>query len=90
MKYIELGKAVEAVNGAWKFEVESPDNYRDIAVETLKLLPSVEVVRCRECKHRKYGNYSKEYYCEYDAIVPYERKRNAKDSDWFCADGEKE
>lgn len=50
----------------------------------------VEVVRCRECKHRKYGNYSKEYYCEYDAIVPYERKRNANDREWFCADGEKE
>ena len=48
-KYIELGKAIEAVNGAFKFEVESPDNYREIAVETLKLLPSVEVVRCREC-----------------------------------------
>lgn len=49
MKYIELDKAIEAVNGAFKFEVEKAENYRDIAVETLKLLPSVKVVRCREC-----------------------------------------
>lgn len=48
--YIELEKAIEAVKGAFAFEVESPDNYREIAVETLKLLPSLEVVRCKDCE----------------------------------------
>lgn len=81
-KYIELGKAVEAVNGAWKFEVESPDNYRDIAVETLKLLPSVEVVRCRECRYREKEQPGM-IYCP-NTVGGW------VDEDWFCAGGEKE
>lgn len=91
--YIELDKAIEAVNGAFEFEVETPDNYRDIAVETLKLLPSVEVVkrvsrrpsddmvkavRCKDCKHA-------------DLFYPYCTIWEAAiDGDGYCYKGEKE
>lgn len=39
----------------------------------------VEVVRCRECKH--YIEREDGYICANDYLY--------KDSDWFCADGEK-
>lgn len=42
-RYIDADKAIEAVRGAFEFEVETPDNYKDIAVETLKLLTAVDV-----------------------------------------------
>ena len=77
-KYIEADKAIGAVNGAFKFEVERAENYRDIAVETLKLLPSVEVVRCKDCKHT-------------DLFYPYCTIWEAAiDGDGYCYKGEKE
>lgn len=49
----------------------------------------VEVVRCKECKHREYDDFMKEFVCDLDAADPYERSRCAEDDEWFCADGAK-
>lgn len=56
----------------------------------------VEVVRCKDCKHRKaYKHYCEKGYmnikavCDLDSADPYELSRNAEDDDWFCADGER-
>lgn len=48
-----------------------------------------EVVRCKECKHREYDDFMKEYVCDLDAADPYERSRCAEDDEWFCKDGER-
>lgn len=101
-KYIELEKAIEAVKGAFKFEVESPANYRDIAVETLKLLPSADVVKrvyrgrrpsddlveVVRCKECKHNIQG---YCEYwGDRFHYWEECDLIDEDGFCHKGEKE
>lgn len=56
----------------------------------------VEVVRCRDCKHRivnknagKRGYMSLAAMCDLDTGDIFELGRNAEDPDWFCADGER-
>lgn len=65
----------------------------------LKDIPAaevVEVVRCRECKHRIVNeHYGEKGYlklkamCELDTGDPFELARDAGNDDWFCADGER-
>lgn len=59
-------------------------------VEAVPAADVVEVVRCRECKHREYDDFMKELVCDLDAADPYERSRCAEDDEWFCKDGERE
>lgn len=47
----------------------------------------VEVVRCKDCKHRVFEDGS--YVCDLDTWDFHELGRNAEDDNWFCADGEK-
>jgi len=69
----------------------------DRAVENVsKTSERVEVVRCRDCKHRivnenagKKGYMSLDAMCDLDTGDIYELGRNAEDPDWFCADGER-
>ena len=56
----------------------------------------VEVVRCRDCKHRivnkhfgEKGYLHLKSMCNLDTGDPFELGRNAWDDDWFCADGER-
>ncbi len=49
----------------------------------------VEVVWCKECKHREYDDFMKEFVCDLDAADPYEMSRCAEDDEWFCKDGER-
>lgn len=56
----------------------------------------VEVVRCKDCKHRRLNeHYGEKGYlrikamCELDTGDPFELSRCAEDDDWFCADGER-
>lgn len=73
--------------------------YDVVQVETLEALPSVdavEVVRCKDCKHRWVNeHYGEKGYmkikamCSLDTDDPFELGRNAYDDDWFCADGER-
>lgn len=57
----------------------------------------MEIVRCKDCKHRIVNkNYGKKEslnikaMCELDTGDPFELGRNAEDDEWFCADGEVE
>ena len=42
--------------------------------------PSIDIVRCRECKHGKYREDHDDYLCCDDGI-------SVHDADWFCAGG---
>ena len=66
--------------------------YREIfaLVEAAPVADVVEVVRCKDCKHRKYDDFMKELVCDLDAADPYERSRCVEDDGWFCKDGERE
>lgn len=46
----------------------------------------VEVVRCKDCKHRIKGPIG--YECEFDTGDQYALGRNADNDEWYCADGE--
>ena len=56
----------------------------------------VEVVRCKDCKHRIVNeHYGEKGYmklkaiCDKDTGDPFELGRNAEDDEWFCADAER-
>ena len=54
----------------------------------LKDAPSIDIVRCKECKHReKYPCNEIEFY-ECSHLRLYGTKVGVED-DWFCADGER-
>lgn len=50
---------------------------------------AVEVVRCKDCAHRR--NSRRGWYCgyEYDRSDPYEMTRRADDENYYCADAER-
>lgn len=52
-------------------------------------IDAVEVVRCKDCKHRR--NSKQGWYCgyEYDRSDPYEMTRRADDENYYCADAER-
>lgn len=65
-------------------------------VEKAPAADVVEVVRCKDCKHRKLNeHYGEKGYlrikamCVLDTGDPFELSRCAEDDDWFCADGER-
>lgn len=67
----------------------------DVIVE-LPSADAVEVVRCKDCKHRWVNeHYGEKGYmkikamCLLDTDDPFELGRNAYDDNWFCADGER-
>lgn len=57
---------------------------RKFVWELIKKLPSVEVVRCKDCKHGELDeeDFPNQYYCGYDGERWY-------DADHFCAYGER-
>lgn len=66
------------------------------ALEKIPTADVVEVVRCKDCKHRimneHYGEvgYMKlKAICDQDTGDPFELSRCAEDDEWFCADGER-
>ena len=57
---------------------------------------AIEVVRCKDCKHRVVNeNYGDRGYlsikamCELDTGDPFDFGRDAEDDNWFCKDGER-
>lgn len=71
------------------------ESYREW-IEQLPAADVVEVVRCRDCKHRivnehfgEKGYMKLKAMCELDTGDPFELGRYAEDDDWFCADGER-
>jgi hypothetical protein len=69
MKYIEKDKAYKIVlhYGSYAASAKIAD------------LPSIDLVRCRECLH---------YNAGFECLV--EGYGIERDPDWFCADGERE
>lgn len=65
---------------------EDIDDWKPIAIDIFKGAPTIDIVRCKECKKRDTFDCGVAYYDEswdewhYD--VPSE--------EWFCADGERE
>ena len=45
--------------------------------------PSIDIVRCTECKYGEYREDHDEYLCRDDGVCVH-------DAEWFCADGERE
>lgn len=68
------------------------------AIDDTPTADVVEVVRCKDCKHRggtfhtdrreKEGGYWI-YWCELDTGDPFELGRCAEDDNWFCKDGDR-
>lgn len=65
-------------------------------LEKMTSVDAVEVVRCKDCKHRVVNeNYGDRGYlsikamCELDTGDPFEFGRDAEDDNWFCKDGER-
>lgn len=78
-------------NGKWCAMKEAED-----MLENAPTVDAVEVVRCKECKHRvvneHYGEkgYIKvKAYCELDTGDIFSLGRNAENDNWFCADGKR-
>ena len=69
MKYIEKDKAYKIVlhYGSYAASAKISD------------LPSIDLVRCRDCKHRTELTTTKWHPCVDMAV----------NDDWFCADGER-
>ena len=87
-KYIEVEGIMRACYDS--FLKTGNKAYREIfaLVEAVPAAHVEEVVRCKECKHRKYDDFMKEFVCDLDAADPYERSRCAENDEWFCKDGE--
>lgn len=80
---------IEAYQRGWNDAI-------DAIIAEAPAVDVVEVVRCRDCKHRivnehfgKRGYIQLKAMCELDTGDPFELGRNAEEDDWFCADGER-
>lgn len=77
----------------WRGDSRAERRGLDAALCAIVDLPSadvVEVVRCKDCKHRRlitWADGTEHWECIYDS--EYDQSSNAEDDDWFCADGER-
>lgn len=53
--------------------------------ECINALPTIEIVRCRECRHA----FINEYHEDKPLICGLTKMCGTTDPDWFCADGER-
>ena len=62
------------------------------ALDRVPTIDAVEVVRCKDCKHRLHLQATscrpEQYLCRLDDRTFFPSRR-AYDPEWFCADGEK-
>lgn len=81
MKVIEKDKAIEET---WKEPSYSdPLNVLTEIRDRLNTLPTIEIVRCRECRHRFVDGENVRFnVCELN-------HNKVQADDWFCADGER-
>jgi len=60
-----------------------PVNTNSYVVEAINSAPSIDIVRCKECKHGRYREDYDEYECYSSGCgLVY-------DADFYCADGER-
>ncbi len=81
MILIEKDKAIEET---WKEPSYSdPLNVLTEIRDRLNILPTIEIVRCRECKHRFVDGENVRFnVCELN-------HNKVQSDDWFCADGKR-
>ena len=65
---------------------EDIEDWKPIAIDILKGAPSIDIVRCKECKH--YDKFPTWSACTYWSGDPYEQA-SVNDDD-FCSYGERE
>lgn len=70
---------------------------RSLILKVVNALPPIDIVRCKECKHRvvnehygEKGYLNIKAYCDLDTGDIFELGRRADVDEWFCADGERE
>ena len=82
MKYVELDKAVDEIANIIPVVGIVPFIPLESVIVVLDRLATtdvVEVVRCKDCKHRdKYSSH----YCPWHGLI-------SINDDWYCADGER-
>ena len=86
-----------AIVKATKVLADDYDAYNvKVSLQAIPADDVVEVVRCKNCKHRILNeHYGEKGYlrikamCELVTGDPFELSRNAEYDDWFCADGER-
>lgn len=49
----------------------------------INMMPHIDIVKCKECRHSEYREDYDDYLCDEDGISVHE-------ADWYCADGERE
>lgn len=87
-RYIDAEKAIEALAKyeMWSAEVDYPycshdlEDYKELPRKHLESVPSIEIVRCKDCKHWEYDVIFQDGWC---------RGKHQGNPDWFCADGER-
>lgn len=86
-KLIDKEEAIEALGArpiSWTdsdYEIGRQNQY-DEDMAAIVSVPSIDIVRCKECKHR--DPEDKKCDCGHDIIWQLPRNDN-----WFCADGER-
>lgn len=91
-RYIDADAAIARIAGQMSYEIEvetgNETDCVDLAEELLNDIPSIDIVRCKECKHWERLNYEapKEGWC--DDEMPYSDGRWV-DADDFCSYGER-
>jgi len=96
-KYISKDDAVLAIAQHEMYEAETEYPYASDDIEDWKEVGErmlanvqdadvVEVVRCKDCKHRRGDGFCKKYQRNIDGSAT---MWFAPDDDWYCADGEK-
>ena len=74
---------MEYINKADMWEAcENAEDYADM-VERFGILPTVDIVRCGECKHGR-SYFVNRWACEHP-----QHKKQWHNTNWFCADGER-
>lgn len=78
MILIEKDKAIDAIG-----EVHPLDYNARSTKARIEQLPTIEIVRCRECRHRFVDGENVRFnVCELN-------HNKVQADDWFCADGER-
>jgi hypothetical protein len=72
-----------AIDATWEEPMYAdPINVLTEVRDRLNVLPTIELVRCRECKHR--DPEDKKCDCGHGIVW-----QLARDDNWFCADGKR-
>ena len=89
-KYIKLEDAIEAVTSLFRVSAifsgmnDNEKEWREKAEKVLDNLPTIDIVRCQDCKHGEYREDFDNYLCDQLGLG------SVNDADFFCSYGERE